>query len=368
MISLFFSGFLLLTLLWNLYYAGHWHKNLTVTFRFLQDFVYAGEQAEMTEQIENRKRLVLPILEIAFQVDKRLAFHDCENTVVSDFIYKRDIFALLGRQRITRKLTLDCAHRGYYRIDKSYLTTFSLLHRKRYSIEFPADTELYVYAAETDVSDILAACERIMGSVQCAKRIFEDPFAYASIREYTVTDPMKTINWKASARTGELMVNTFESTHTEKVMLFLDVEDSGILKYEYLTEYAISVTASLSRRLIARGTEVGLYTNIGSDSHTYLAPSNSKKQLSDIERLLAGHKTSSGTVPFSSVLDGFTCQTEDFTLIFISKNALQNRTAIETFVNTTQTVVWIVPHPATETCDMFLSNHIHLIKRGVYDA
>ena len=117
MISLFFLGFLVLTLLWNLYYAKYWHKNLVITFNFLQDFVYSGDQAEMTEQIENRKKLVLPILEVAFHVDKNLAFHDCENTTVSDFTYKRDIFALLGNQRITRKLTLNCAHRGYYRID-----------------------------------------------------------------------------------------------------------------------------------------------------------------------------------------------------------------------------------------------------------
>lgn len=386
MISLFFLGFLVLTLLWNLYYAKYWHKNLVITFNFLQDFVYSGDQAEMTEQIENRKKLVLPILEVAFHVDKNLAFHDCENTTVSDFTYKRDIFALLGNQRITRKLTLNCAHRGYYRIDKFYLTSFSMLHRHRFSMEFPIGTELYVYAARTDISDILVTCQRLMGSVQCAKRLFEDPFAYASIREYTVTDPMKTINWKASARTGDLMVNTFESTHMEKVMIFLDVEDSGILKYEYLTEYAISVTASLSRNMIARGMEVGLYTNIISNSpinvnntvsstikenlppHTYLAPANGKKQLSDIEHLLARHKANSNTAPFSSLLDSFTGQTEDSVLIFISPNTLHNQPAIEAFVGKEQQAVWIVPHPVTKVCDMHPAGNIHLIKRGVYDT
>lgn len=368
MISLFFLGFLLLTLLWNLYYAGHWHKNLMVTLHFLQDFVYAGDQAEMTEQIENRKRLALPVLEVAFHVDKKLAFHDCENTSVSDYIYKRDIFAMLGRQRIIRKLTLDCAYRGHYRIDKSYLTTFSMLHRKRFPTEIPADTELYVYAAKTNVSDILATCERLMGSVQCAKRLFEDPFAYASIREYTVTDPMKTINWKASARTGDLMVNTFESTHMDQIMILLDVEDSGILKYEYLTEYAISVAASLARNMIARGMAVGLYTNISSNSHTYLAASGSKKQLSDIERLLAGHKTNSNAVPFLSILDNFPGQAEDYFLIFISKNTLQNQSAIETFVSRSQQAVWIVPHPASETCDIHPADNIHLITRSVHDV
>ena len=76
MISLFFLSLLLLTFLWNRYYEKHWNTGLLVTLRFLQDFVYAGEQAEMTEQIENRKKLVLPVLEVAFHMDKRLAFHD----------------------------------------------------------------------------------------------------------------------------------------------------------------------------------------------------------------------------------------------------------------------------------------------------
>lgn len=397
MISLFFLGFLLLALLWNQYYAKHWHKNLMITLNFLQEFVYAGDQAEMTEQIENRKRLVLPVLEVAFHVDKKLAFHDCENTSVSDFTYKRDIFALLGNQRVTRKLTLNCTHRGYYRIDKSYLTAFSMLHRRRFSMEFPADTELYVYAARTNVSNILVTCERLMGSVQCAKRLFEDPFAYASIREYTVTDPMKTINWKASARTGELMVNTFESTHMEKVMIFLDVEDSGILKYEYLTEDSISVAASLAQKMIAKGMEVGLFTNIVSDQNssksipastdkkpstdmainrslytqdtfTYLAPLSGRKQLSDIEQLLAGHRTDAKTAPLPDILGGFTGQTEDALLIFISKNAVQNQPAIETFVDKDKQAVWIVPYPVTESCDVHSEGSIHLIKRGIYDT
>lgn len=374
MISLFFLGFLLLAFFWNLYYARHWSTNLIVTLRFLQNFVYAGDQAEMTEQIENRKKLVLPVLEVAFHVDKRLAFHDCENTSVSDFTYKRDIFALLGSQRITRKLTLNCAHRGYYRIDKSYLTAFSMLHRRRFSVDFPADTELYVYAARTNVSDILIACERLMGSVQCAKRLFEDPFAYASIREYTVTDPMKTINWKASAKTGDLMVNTFESTHMESVMIFLDVEDSGILKYEYLTEDSISVAASLFQKMISRGMEVGLYTNIAADLNctnsapVYLAPAGGRKQLSDIERLFARHRTDAEIIPFPAILDSFTGPTEDSVLIFISRNALQNQQAIETFIGRKQQAVWVVPHPATETCDIHPAGNIHLIRRGVYDT
>lgn len=381
MISLFFIGLLLLTSLWNLYYAKHWTANLVVSLDFLQNCAYTGERVEMTEQIENRKKMMLPILEVGFHMDKNLSFHDCENTSVSDFTYKRDIFALLGRQRVIRKLSLDCRKRGYYRIDKSYLTTFSMLHRRRLSVECPASTELYVYAARTDVSDILVACERLMGSLQCAKRLYEDPFAFSSIREYTVTDPMNTINWKASARTGELMVNTFESTLTEKVMIYLDMEDRGILKYEHLTEESVSVAASLTQKLIGRGMEVGLCVN-NQTSFTYVEPSTGRKHLTDIERTLSCCKSEGNVLPFTTLLapqtdegthsiqtddetPAFPAPPEDAIVIFISKNALQNKAAIEQFAGNSGQAVWVIPYTRGETCNITKSNNIHICKREV---
>ncbi|MCM1121482.1 MAG: DUF58 domain-containing protein [Eubacterium sp.] len=374
MIGLFFLGSLLLLFLWNLYYRTHWNKNLAVTLNFLQNFVYAGEQAELSEKIENRKKLMLPVLEVAFHIDKCLTFLDCENTNISDYTYKRDIFALLGNQRITRKLTLCCHKRGYYRIDESHLTTFSMLHKRRFSIDCSADTAFYVYAARTNVSDILVSCERLMGNIQCAKRLLEDPFAFSSIREYTVTDPMNTINWKASARTGELMVNTFESTLTEKVMIYLDMEDSGILKYEYLIEESVSVTATLAQKFIARGMEVGLCVNA-----EHIEPAGGKRHLTTIEQTLAKCKSDTDVIPLPSLLSklapsqdrcertlagkSFARQTEDAVMIFISKNALQNQTAIEKFTGRERQAIWVLPYTKNDPCNITTPDNIRLIKR-----
>lgn len=374
MISLFIIGLLLLMIIWNRYYATHWNRNLSVSLNFLQNYAYAGEQAQMTERIENRKRLMLPVLEVAFHIDKRLSFHDCENTNVSDFVYKRDIFALLGNQRVIRTLTLDCTKRGYYRLDESYLTSFSMLHKQRFSVECPADAALYVYAARTDVSDILIACERLMGSIQCAKRLYEDPFAFSSIREYTVTDPMKTINWKASARTGDLMVNTFESTLTERVMICLDIEDSGILKYEYLVEESVSIASSLAQKLIARGMEVGICVNesahadmpdwhqSGSDT-ILIEPAGGKKQLNNIERMLAKCGNDGKVMPFSELTSSDL--SEDTVMIVISKNVALYQSAIENYVGKSRQAIWVIPFTRGDSCDVRTSGNIHLIKREV---
>ena len=236
-----------------------------------------------------------------------------------------------------------------------------------------------------------------MGSLQCAKRLYEDPFAFSSIREYTVTDPMNTINWKASARTGELMVNTFESTLTEKVMIYLDMEDRGILKYEHLTEESVSVAASLTQKLIGRGMEVGLCINTATAvtsgaispaeqhtqiSFTYIAPSTGKKHLTDIERTLSCCKSEGHVLPFTTLLapqinegthsiqtadtePAFPAPPEDAIVIFISKNALQNKAAIEQFAGGSQQAVWVIPYTRGEICNITKSNNIHICKRYV---
>lgn len=45
---------------------------------------------------------------------------------------------------------------------------------------------------------------------------------FYGIREYTALDPMRSVNWKATVRTGDLMVNQFEHETYAEATLFLD--------------------------------------------------------------------------------------------------------------------------------------------------
>lgn len=304
---------------WDLYYKKNWKRDIAVTLHFDTQAVYAGETACLYEVIENRKALPVPILEVGFHTRRELKFKDTENTNVSDFIYKRDIFSVLGWQKITRQIQVQCTKRGYYRIEEADLTTHSLLHDRRYSRHLETEAGIYVYPARAEISDIMALCERMLGTLQCTKGLYEDPFAFRTIREYTLEDPMKTINWKASAKTGKLMVNTFDSVLTQKAMIYLDVEDSGILKYDNLIEESISVAATLVRKLITQGMEVGFASNAKTEQGDTccLSCSNEKTQLVKMERMLARYRTEDG---WSRFIDCFGALEEDMVLIFISKN------------------------------------------------
>lgn len=348
MIAVLLLGMMFVSTLWGVYFKYQWARNVTVKLWFDADAVYAGQETKLYEVIENRKNMPVPVLEVGFHTRRELDFADAENTNVSDYIYKRDVFSVLGRQKITREISVKCTKRGRYLASDADITTHTLLYRKHYSKAVGTEAEIYVYPRMTDVSEIAAVCERMLGTIQCAKRLYEDPFAFRSIRSYTTDDPMKTINWKASAKTGSLMVNTFDSAQSRKAMIILDVEDTGILKYEDLVEESIALAATIMRRLIRQSIEAGFAYN-GKNNKTFL-PANNRANRIVFERLLAEYDKEDGAEDFGQLVTGLFTDTfrknplpEDALLIFVTKNLnKQVFETIRTFAGERQALV-IVP-------------------------
>lgn len=348
MIGIFLLGTLAAFFAWTRYYKRNWAKRLTAELAFERDFLYAGEETVIAEIIENYKRMPLPVLEAAFHIHRGIRFLDLENTSVSDFTYKRDVFSMLGKQRITRKLAVACDRRGYYHIGKVDFTAYSTFHTWMYTMTKPVEASLYVYAKRTDVSELLLCCEKLLGAMQCARRLYEDPFAFRGIREYTVTDPMKTINWKASAKSGKWMVNTFDSTLTERVMIYLNVAETGIIKHENLIEEGISVAASLAQKLIGKGMEVGIAVNVADEKY-FLLPAGGRGQLTLIERMLAELTPKDPVIPYEAIL---TELPKDAMPVFISRDTDGAGQAMTALIGREAQGIWVLPATGSEVGDV----------------
>jgi uncharacterized protein (DUF58 family) len=325
MIIFLLLGLFIVAGIWELYYRRNWSENVTVKLWFETDRVYAGNETKLYEVIENRKSMPIPVLEVGFHTRKEMDFTDTENTNVSDYIYKRDVFSVLGKQKITREIPVKCTKRGRYQLSDADITSYDLLYKRHYSQSIETQAQIYVYPKNTDVSDVMTLCERMLGNLQCAKRLYEDPFSFRTIRNYTTDDPMKTINWKASAKTGSLMVNTFDSVQSQKAMIFLDVEDGGILKQEDLVEESISIAATIIRKLSRQSTEVGFIYNGENDNKALLLPTNKKGQLAGVEKSLAEYDKNNNENPdklediVGYVFDKAVLS-DDTLLIFVTKN------------------------------------------------
>jgi uncharacterized protein (DUF58 family) len=92
--------------------------------------------------------------------------------------------------------------------------------------------------------------------------MFEDPSRKKGTREYYRGDALNRINWKASARTGRLRVNLYETTISMGTVVFLNLNLSDYANpVVYYTELAITVAASIANYIYTIGQEVGLVTN-----------------------------------------------------------------------------------------------------------
>jgi uncharacterized protein (DUF58 family) len=94
-----------------------------------------------------------------------------------------------------------------------------------------------------------------------------DPFEFKGLRDYQYTDPLKHVNFKASAITQKLMVNVHAPTAAQRMVLVLNLESCGPFTDPEIYEQSIRLTATLAERYISRGVSVGFTTN-GRDSVT----------------------------------------------------------------------------------------------------
>ena len=265
MIAVFLAGTGLILLLYGYRYSRIWARFLTVRVLFSQSHLYAGQTGELTEEIENRKKQPVPVVEIGFRIPKGIRIEGARNVQESDYIYKQDLFAIRGMERIVRRYQLTARRRGYYEATHLSCHAPSLFFRADYIMDRNVQEDvpgMYVYAPWVECGELMRAVEVILGQRESARRVLEDPFAFAAIRDYTPDDPMKTINWKASARTGSLMVNTFTSTVSSGVRVFLDVRMDPEQAYgEDLREDAVALAASLIRSLARKNLDVSLAAN-----------------------------------------------------------------------------------------------------------
>ncbi len=251
MLLLLLLGILLAWLASRILYRKYWNRGLSVQIEFTKRCIYEGERSSMRETIINDKLLPLPALEVRFSASRNLEFLNeaRANTSATDNCYKRDVFSFLFHQKIERTLPFTARKRGLYQIYEVTGIGYDFFFRSGYYVELPQQTFLYVYPRQVDTRRIDVLCRAISGTLLSRRRLLPDPFEFSGIREYQRQDPVNHINWKASARTGALMTNQFDSTTDTSLTLIFDMEDKLILKYEDLVEETLRIVSSLSARL-----------------------------------------------------------------------------------------------------------------------
>lgn len=120
------------------------------------------------------------------------------------------------------------------------------------------------------------------------------------IKEYVMGDDFRTVNWKATARKSQLMVNQFQDERSQQVYSLIDKSRSMQMPFQgmSLLDYAINASLVISNIAIKKFDKAGLITfqdNIGS----MLPAGRLNNQMATIQQVLYNQKTAFLEADFS---------------------------------------------------------------------
>ncbi|NLI61554.1 MAG: DUF58 domain-containing protein [Clostridiales bacterium] len=240
-------------------------KGISYDRFFSRSRVFEGERIEMIERISNRKLLPVAWLRIESKISEDLEFDKQSNLDIRHKQFHNSLFSLMPYTGINRRHKIRCKKRGCYRLNSATLTCGDLFGFQDATRIYELDAELLVYPKLLPLDDIPFLSRSWMGDVAVRRWIVEDPFIYAGVREYSAGDPLNSINWKATARSGSLQVHKREYTADPRIMIYLNMdigEDMwGPITEPQLIEKGISYAASIASHAIAQGIDTGFGSN-----------------------------------------------------------------------------------------------------------
>lgn len=276
-----------------------WAKHLfdRVTFeRSTNDQrVFLGEPITLAVTLRNAKILPLPwyewrlALADTFLVDGEMLASSA--VPGASFLVRKG--ALGWYQTHTWEFQLEARERGYHAIGPGSLKSADILGMFPKSKADEHSLHVTVFPRVLSMEEFGLESDRPMGERKGRNRLFEDPLRLSGLREYRPGDPLKRIDWKATARSGELQSRLYEPSATQQLYLLVNIDTmahswEGYLKEDL--EQTISVAASVAVWAAEHRFSVGILAN-GSfpdaDRPIRLPPSRSRDQLTRVLEALA---------------------------------------------------------------------------------
>ncbi len=247
-----FLGIYIISLVWTRQSA----KNLTCERKF-EKRAFWGEEIPVKLQIRNRGWLPIPWLNIY----ESLPFE------LSGGNFVKRLISLGPHSTLQIDYKLSCYKRGFYEVGPfttKYGDTLGLAEVQE--LEKKADT-IIVYPHIVPLAHVGLPPRSPIGTLRHHQPIFEDPSRMRGKRDYTASDSLRRVDWKASAAVGRLQVKQFEPSISLQTAIFLNLNYREYPRhYIDATELSIVVASSLANGVVEQRQSIGLVTN-GVDPH-----------------------------------------------------------------------------------------------------
>jgi uncharacterized protein (DUF58 family) len=162
-----------------------------------------------------------------------------------------------GEER-TIPLRLNCSRWGLYDVGPVESRARDPFRFVVWEKRFESMKQLKAYPSPESLSRILSPLETQAFSGSEVARVKGDGIEYADIRDYVPGDRLRSINWRASARKGSLIVNERHPERNTDVVLFVDSFADVRREGRSTLDDAVRAAATLAARYLERRDRVGL--------------------------------------------------------------------------------------------------------------
>lgn len=277
------------------YWSRHLFDRVTFTTRLGEHRAFIDELVPLEVTLENRKLLPLPWYEWRLSLGDQVRIEGEELAAQAvpgmSWLVRRG--ALGWYQRNDWSFRLSATARGYHPVGPVTVRSSDLLGVFPGTMQFEVSEHLIVFPRVYPLDELGLPGDRPFGERKGRDRTFEDPLRIAGMREYRPGDPLRRIDWKATARRGDLQAKVYEPSATHQFYLLTNIDTLEHAWEGYLPEElarTVSVAASIAVWAAGARYAVGVLANgslPGSDRPIRLPPSRSPEQLPRILEALA---------------------------------------------------------------------------------
>ncbi|MCH7736689.1 MAG: DUF58 domain-containing protein [Chloroflexi bacterium] len=172
--------------------------------------------------------------------------------------------SLLPYQKATWKYSLKCLERGYHRIGPVRLRTGDIFGFTSAETRYDQFDHLLVFPRVVNMEGVLFPPEHPLGEIRGSRPIYFDTNRVVGKRDYQARDPMKHIDWKATARARRLQTKVFEPVVSLNMLIVMNGstrEHSWQGSNRRLFERTVTVAASAAGLADQRGYTYGVVSN-----------------------------------------------------------------------------------------------------------
>jgi uncharacterized protein (DUF58 family) len=184
---------------------------------------------------------------------------------------------LVEDQERVLALRLRCTRWGAFSVGLIHLRTHDHLGMFRHEAVVDRRQPLKVYPTEEAMRTLLRPSETQVFSGNHVARQKAEGIEFADIRQFVAGDRVRHVNWRATARRGELWVNEHHAERNADVVIFLDVFAEARRGERSTLDPALRAAASLAARYLRQRDRVGFVSFGG--TLNWLLPATGARQL-----------------------------------------------------------------------------------------